>query len=101
MSNNYLCNLKEIALENTSEAVDRLVSLLSESMTFKESREVDYALGYINSEEGMEKIKYYLFNGTQIQRNYCALYFGRIHQYKVLREAYDLGLIDEIQAFSR
>ena len=40
-------------------------------------------------------------SGTQIQRNYASLYFNRLGERDIVREAYALGLIDEIQAFAR
>ena len=46
-------------------------------------------------------MEHYLFHGTQIQRNYCTLYFGRRGEYLIVRKAYDAGIIDAKQAFSR
>jgi len=90
-----------LAKQGTKESIDEIVINLNKNMTLAESRSIDLALSYVDTPEGIETMKYYLFHGTQIQRNYCALYFGRIHEYPLLREAYDKGLIDEIQAFSR
>ena len=45
--------------------------------------------------------KYYLFNGTQIQRNYACLFLNRLGEREPVKEAFEQGLIDEIQAFSR
>lgn len=90
-----------LAQQGTKESIDKIMMDLNENMTLAESRYIDYALSYVDSSEGMETMKYYLFHGTQIQRNYCALYFGRLHEYFILREAYDKGLIDDKQAFSR
>jgi hypothetical protein len=66
-----------------------------------ESKFIDFALGHVNSDEGIKTMEYYLFHGTQIQRNYCTLYFGRRGEYLIIRKAYDEGLIDAKQAFSR
>lgn len=90
-----------LAHVGTKENVEEIMGNLSMSTTFQETREIDHALSHIKTDEGMNCIKHYLFNGTQIQRNYAALFFGRIHEYILLREAYEMGLIDEIQAFSR
>jgi len=62
---------------------------------------VDYALSLVSNEEGISRLSYYLFNGSLIQRNYCSLFFNRRGDWKIVREAYELGLIDEIQAFAR
>lgn len=91
----------KLAKQGTKDSVEEILNNLNEKMTLAESRYLDFALSHVNTPEGFDTIKYYLFNGTQIQRNYCALYFGRIHEYFILREAYDKGLIDDKQAFSR
>lgn len=89
------------AKEGTKETIGKIMISLNENMSLAESRSIDYALSYVNTVEGFDAIKFYLFHGTQIQRNYAALYFGRLGEYPILREAYDMGLIDEKQAFSR
>jgi hypothetical protein len=66
-----------------------------------ESKFIDFALGQVDTDEGVKTMEHYLFHGTQIQRNYCALYFGRRDEYLLLRKAYEEGLIDAKQAFSR
>lgn len=89
------------ANEGCTESVRKIMDKLDSDMTLEASRQLDYALSKITLPECVEVIKEYLFHGSQIQRNYAALYFGRIHEYFILREAYDKGLIDEKQAFSR
>lgn len=74
---------------------------LNADMTIANSKLIDFALGHVDSEEGVKVMEYYLFHGTQIQRNYCTLYFGRRGEYPLIRKAYDKGLIDAKQAFSR
>lgn len=93
--------LIQLARQGTKEAIENIMINLDLETTLQETREIDYALSQVESEEGIESIKYYLFHGTQIQRNYAALYLGRVHDYVILREAFNMGLIDEIQAFSR
>jgi len=90
-----------LAKQGTKEAIDQLMTGLNVDMTLAESKFIDYALGYVENEKGIEIMADYLFNGTQIQRNYCALYFGRMGEYPILRKAYEKGLIDGRQAFSR
>lgn len=92
---------KKLAEEGTKESVGQIMKHLNRKMTIAQSKFIDYALGCVESEEGMTTMKYYLFHGTQIQRNYCALYFGRLGEYLLVREAYDKGLLDYKQAFSR
>lgn len=90
-----------LAQNATRESVDEIMKTLDSKASLKTTREIDYALSQVETEDGIDAIKYYLFHGTLIQRNYSALYFGRIHEYFILKEAYEMGLIDEIQAFSR
>ena len=90
-----------LAKEGTKEAIDEVMKHLNMNMTIAESKFIDFALGHVGSDEGIEVMEYYLFHGTQIQRNYCTLYFARRGEYPIVREAYDRGLIDATQAFSR
>lgn len=101
MNQNIIEKYVNLAKQGTKDSIETIMIDLNERMTLMESRCIDFALSHVDTVEGIDTIKYYLFHGTQIQRNYCALYFGRIHEYYILREAYDMGLIDEHQAFSR
>lgn len=91
----------KLAKEGSKASIDEIMRRLNQCATIAESKFIDFALGHIDSAEGMEVMKHYLFHGTQIQRNYCTLYFSRRDDYKLVREAYNKGLIDERQAFSR
>jgi hypothetical protein len=62
---------------------------------------VDYYLGTMKKVEGMKRIEHYLFNGSQIQRNYSTLYFARNDDWKLVDKAYRMGLIDYVQAYSK
>ena len=93
----FLC----LAKEGTPASIEKLMTYLTVQMTLAESKFIDYSLGEICSTEGLLTMQHYLFHGTQIQRNYCALFFGRRGEYMLLRKAYDAGLIDATQAFSR
>jgi len=90
-----------LAKESTKASIDEIMKHLTKSITIAESKFIDFALGHVESDEGMKIMEYYLFHGTQIQRNYCTLYFGRRGEYLIIRKAYDEGLIDAKQAFSR
>jgi hypothetical protein len=90
-----------LAKEGTKASIGEIMKRLNKSMTLAESKFIDFALGHVESCEGIEAMEYYLFHGTQIQRNYCTLYFGRRGEYLIIRKAYDEGLIDAKQAFSR
>ena len=84
--------------------IDLIMKDLNENMTFADSRFIDYALGLVRSTEGVERIKHYLFKGTQTQRNYSTLFFNRRSEkgdWDIVKKAYMMGLIDEIQAFSK
>ncbi len=90
-----------LAKDGTKTSIRELMNHLNKSMTLAESKFIDFALGHIDNDEGVKIMEHYLFHGTQIQRNYCALYFGRRGEYLIIRKAYDEGLIDAKQAFSR
>ncbi len=83
------------------EDVDFLMGQLTSDSSIAMTRFVDYALSFVRNPEGVERMEYYLFNGTLMQRNYCTLYFNRKGDWETVRRAFKRGLIDEIQAFSR
>lgn len=81
--------------------VDALMCHLHEQVDFATTRLVDFALSLVNTHEGSGRIRYYLFHGAPIQRNYAALYFKRRGALGLLNEAVTRGKIDEIQAYLR
>ena len=58
----------------TAEDVDYILGHLNPDVSLAVTRFVDYALGLVESTVGVERVEYYLFNGTQIQRNYCCCF---------------------------
>lgn len=91
----------QMAVRGTADDVRHLMSRLSVNEDIPTLKTIDLALGYINSTEGVEAMSRYLFEGTAIQRNYCTNYFRRKGNRIIIREAWEAGAIDEIQAFSR
>lgn len=81
--------------------IDTIMSDINADISIASSKIIDYSLSFVKSEPGLERMAYYLFNGTQIQRNYCTLFFNRRGDWPLVRRAYEMGLIDAIQAFSR
>ena len=81
--------------------VDFIMSHLSSDTSFAMTRYVDFALSLVENPLGFEQIKYYLFNGTLIQRNYASLYLSRLGEAEPVKEAFNKGLIDQIQAYAR
>jgi hypothetical protein len=81
--------------------VDYIFGKLTVDSTFAMTRYVDFALSLVAKSEGIERIKYYLFNGTLIQRNYASLFLNRLGEWEPVKKAYEQGLIDEIQAYCR
>ena len=90
-----------LAREGGKASVRRMMESLNSRMTIAESKFIDFALGQVENPEGVKEMERYFFFGTQIQRNYCALYFSRRGDHKLVRAAFDQGLIDDQQAFSR
>jgi hypothetical protein len=101
MGETILSHYLRLAKEGTKASIDEIMSHLNTDMTLAEAKNIDFALGHVDSAEGLAVMADYLFHGTQIQRNYCTLYFGRRGEYRIIRKAYDAGLIDAKQAFSR
>ncbi len=105
MQNKYFSGkvqeLIDRANRGTKEDVDYILGHLTADVTLSVTKFVDYALSHVESDVGMERIEFYLFSGTQIQRNYCALFSNRRGDWPVVKKAYERGLIDEIQAYAR
>jgi hypothetical protein len=81
--------------------IDFIMQNLTCESTFAMTRYVDFALGLVTNKDGVTKIEHYLFNGSQIQRNYASLFFNRRGDWEIVKKAFHLGLIDETQAFAR
>jgi hypothetical protein len=81
--------------------VDFIMQNLNSESTFAMTRYIDFSLGLVTNELGIARIEHYLFNGSQIQRNYSSLFFNRRGDWEIVKKAFHLGLIDEIQAFAR
>jgi hypothetical protein len=96
--------LKELinkAKNGCSDDIDFIMDHLTTESTLAMTRFVDFALSQVKTTEGINRIAYYLFNGTLIQRNYAALFLNRLGEWKTVKKAYEQGLIDEIQAYAR
>ncbi len=72
-----LGELVERGKNGTVEDIDYLMNLLNNESSLSTTRFVDFALSLVEKPEGVQRIEYYLFNGTQIQRNYSSLFFNR------------------------
>ena len=94
----HLVNLAKRGIAND---IDLIMNCLDEKVDFLLTRNVDYALSLVCSKEGVRRIRFYLFKGNIIQRNYACLYFVRRGERRVVKRAYRKGLVDEKQAFSR
>lgn len=81
--------------------IDYIMDNLTYESTFAMTRYVDFALSLVTNQGGINRIEYYLFNGSQIQRNYSSLYFNRRGNWEIVKRAYQQGLIDKIQAYAR
>lgn len=81
--------------------IDFIMQKLTSKSTFAMTRYIDFAPGRVTNNEGVARIEHYLFNGTQIQRNYASLFFNRRGDWMIVKKAYNQGLIDETQAFAR
>ncbi len=96
-----LTEFTRMAQSGRVEDINELMQILHEHDQFIVQKMIDYALGLVGCGEGRERIKYYLFNGSPVQRNYAALYFKRLRHIDVLEEAVQQNCIDAVQAFCR
>lgn len=97
-------HLRELILKAESgyqADIDYIMDNLTCESTFAMTRYVDFALSLVTNEEGINRIEYYLLNGSQIQRNYSSLFFNRRGNWEIVKRAYQQGLIDKIQAYAR
>lgn len=83
------------------EDIDFLMTILVRQDDIATSRLVDFALSLVDTPQGKQRMREYLFNGELRQRNYAALYFKRKGQTDVLDEAVAKGKIDTVQAYAR
>jgi hypothetical protein len=83
-----------------TEDVDLLMHALVSRDDLATFKLVDYALSHVNTPEGVERLRHYLFNGLRSQRNYAALYFKRRGFSDTLQEALAKGKIDWEQGFA-
>ncbi len=79
--------------------VDALMHALLAHDDLATSRLVDFALGLVETREGDARLRYFLFHGAPVQRNYAALYFKRRGRLALLDEAVAQGKIDAVQAY--
>lgn len=96
-----LQELIDKARKGSPEDIDSIMGHLTDDPSFATTRFVDFALSLVDTPDGFGQIKHYLFNGSQIQRNYASLYLNRAGEWELVKEAFSRGLIDEIQAFAR
>ncbi len=92
--------IEERVQSGSSDDIDYIMKIL-EAADLATTRAVDLYLNYLSNKSGIERLEYYLFNGTQIQRNYSCLFFVRCNEWQLIDKAYSQGCIDEIQAYSR
>ena len=90
-----------LASRGTAKDIDLIMQDLTNKVILEDSKFIDYALGQVSSIEGIERLTHYLYHGTQIQRNYCALFFSRRDDWDKVNKAYKMGCIDVIQAYAR
>ncbi|MBC8374786.1 MAG: hypothetical protein H8E26_02005 [FCB group bacterium] len=81
--------------------IDDILGLLTSTVDLTVRRNVDFHLGGVTNPEGLARLEYYLFHGSQIQRNYATLFFARRDEWPLIHRAHKLGLIDYRQAYSR
>lgn len=92
--------IKRKCIDGNVDDINKVMDILKNA-DLPITRAVDFYLEFLQNQDGIDRLEYFLFNGTLIQRNYCTLYFARRNCWDKVNRAYDLGLIDKIQAYSR
>ena len=69
-----ITDLIDRAMIGQKEDIDYLMSQLTKDSTIALTRFVDYALSFVKNQQRVDRLEYYLFYGTLMQRNYCCLY---------------------------
>lgn len=93
--------IRSLCKRGRREDIDAVLAFLDENTDLPTTKFVDYYLSTVTNPEGIHRIEHYLFKGTQIQRNYCTLYFARKNEWTLVNKAYRMGLVDYAQAYSR
>ena len=93
-------SIKEKSHRGFSADIDSIMSTLNKA-DLPTTRAVDFYLGSVTNSMGLKRLEYYLFSGTQRQRNYAALFFARKNEWTIINRAVKKGCIDKIQAYSR
>ena len=93
--------IKQACLRGEVKDIDWVVSLLNDNVDLPTTKAIDLYLGKVTMPQGIKRVECYLFHGTLIQRNYCALFFARRNDWDNVNKAYRKGLIDAAQAYSR
>ncbi len=81
--------------------VDRIMQVLLVYEDMVTLKSADFALDLVRTQAGKQQIQYYLFNGRPRQRNYAALWCKRRNKMGFVDRAFELGLIDERQAYAK
>ena len=92
---------ERLGKQGTAANVDIMMKSLECDPSSSPHKLIDYTLGLVKTSLGEKRIAYYLFGGTQIQRNYAALYYKRLGDIDILTVAVEMGCIDRVQAFSK
>jgi len=102
MNSNSLYNTIITRCNNGSkEDINFILELLNTDIDIATTKIIDFYLSTVTNEEGLKEIEFFLFEGTQIQRNYCTLFFSRRDEWQLVHKAFKMGLIDDKQAYSR
>lgn len=93
--------VRRMCEDGSARAIDYVFSFLDDDADVVTTKIVDRYLGDVSNPAGVGRIEGYLFGDDQFRRNYAALYFARKDEWAVIKRAYDAGLIDYEQAYSK
>ena len=89
------------AKSGSTSDIDFIMNQLNDEDDMCTAKIADYSLGLVTTQKGINRIKFYLFNGSTIQRNYAAVFFKRIGNKELLDAAVSAGLIESELAYSK
>lgn len=93
--------IRLLCRRSAPEDIDAVMAHLDGGTSLVMTKIIDRHLGSVTAPEAVNRIERYLFEGSQIQRNYACLFFARRNDWDIVKRAYAAGAVDYEQAFSK
>jgi hypothetical protein len=76
--------LRTLCLNASGTDVDEVFAMLNDTTDLPTTKAIDFHLGAVDTPDGVARVEHYLFHGTQMQRNYCTLFFARRNDWELI-----------------